>query len=336
MTKILVIQTAFLGDAVLTLPLIQELKRNNPDAQLSVLCIPSTTEIFESSAYVSETLSYDKHKTQRSIWSYIKLLFSIHKQEFVEVYSPHRSARSTLISFFSGAKKRVGFDKAALSFLYTTRVKYVLENHEVKRNLSLLSENLPKDWRVTPEIKITDKSIEKIDRLLKDIKKRIIAVAPGSVWQTKIYPKEHFIEVIKHLTATGYFIIMIGGKEDKSLCEAIKNKINENIISLAGILSISESIELLKRCILLISNDSAPTHLGMIADIPVLTIYCSTVPAFGFYPYNSKSKIVSLDGLSCKPCGIHGHNECPIKTFDCGYKLLPREVLSKFSEMQSV
>ena len=51
---------------------------------------------------------------------------------------------------------------------------------------------------------------------------------------------------------------------------------------------------------------------------PVLTIYCSTVPEFGFYPYNKKSSYISFNDLNCKPCGIHGYEKCPIKSFDCG------------------
>jgi heptosyltransferase II len=161
----------------------------------------------------------------------------------------------------------------------------------------------------------------------------IIAVAPGSVWKTKIYPKDYFIEIAETLVAEGKLVVLLGGQEDKVLCEEIKSKAVKNIHSVAGTLSIVESIELLKRCNALISNDSAPTHLGMIANIPVLTIYCSTIPEFGFYPYNSKSTYISLDGLKCKPCGIHGHNLCPIKTFECGYNLSPQKVLQKFSEI---
>lgn len=86
---------------------------------------------------------------------------------------------------------------------------------------------------------------------------------------------------------------------------------------------------------MLISNNSAPVYLGMCADIPVLTIYCYTVKNFGFYPYNDKSSCISYDDRYCKPCGIHGHDQCPVKTFDCGDKLLPETVISKLKEFLS-
>ena len=71
----------------------------------------------------------------------------------------------------------------------------------------------------------------------------------------------------------------------------------------------------------------------MIADIPTLTIYCSTIPQFGFYPYNKKSDYLSFNELNCKPCGIHGHDKCPINTFDCGYKLMPEMVIEKIAKL---
>ena len=73
--------------------------------------------------------------------------------------------------------------------------------------------------------------------------------------------------------------------------------------------------------------------MGMCADIPVLTLYCSTSYNFGFYPYNEKSSYLSYDDLFCKPCGIHGYNECPVGTFDCGFLLKPGIVISKIEKM---
>ena len=71
----------------------------------------------------------------------------------------------------------------------------------------------------------------------------------------------------------------------------------------------------------------------MCVDIPVLTIYCSTVPQFGFYPYNSKSKYISFSDLECKPCGIHGYSKCPLNTFDCAKLLKPETVLQAAKEL---
>jgi len=162
------------------------------------------------------------------------------------------------------------------------------------------------------------------------------AVAPGSVWNTKIYPANYFADVIRFLREKKYFVFLIGAAGEDSLCRQIEGQFISGVESVAGKLTVMESIALLKKASLLISNDSAPTHLGMIADIPIITIYCSTIPEFGFYPYNEQSRYVSLDGLKCKPCGIHGHKECPINTFECGIKLMPDTVISSVKEILKV
>ena len=130
-----------------------------------------------------------------------------------------------------------------------------------------------------------------------------------------------------------FFVVLVGGKDDISICMDIKKKFNDSVKSFAGELSIAESMELIRNCSLLICNDSAPTHMGMATGTPTLTIYCSTVPDFGFYPYTRNSSFISFDELTCKPCGIHGHNKCPIKTFDCGYKLNPERIIERINSM---
>ncbi|NJD23545.1 MAG: glycosyltransferase family 9 protein [Melioribacter sp.] len=333
--KILVIQTAFLGDAVLTLPMIQKLKDEFPSSEINVLCIPQTKELFDHSKSVNEIISYDKRGEQKSFLSFLKLIFLIRKKKYSHIYSPHRSFRSSIIVFLSGAKITAGFDNASISFVYGTRVKYIKEKHEVARNLDLIGfDTNDENWKILPIVEIDSALENDTAREIGNFtNKKIVAVAPGSVWKTKIYPRENYIEIIKYLIKKNYFVVLVGGKDDELLCNGIEKEFLESVKSFAGKLSIIESVSLLKKCSFLVSNDSAPTHLGMIANIPTLTIYCSTIPDFGFAPYNDKSKYVSFDDLSCKPCGIHGRNQCPIQTFDCGYKLLPQIVFSSLDKM---
>ncbi len=336
--KILIIQTAFLGDAVLTLPMIQKLKEMYQGSSLSVLCIPSTKEIFDNSSSVGEVIVYDKRNKQKSFLSFVKLIRQIREKKFSRIYTPHRSFRSSMMTLFSGTRVTFGFDISSCSFIYKTRVKYFSSKHEVARNLDLIQyDTSDENWKVLPSIDVPDVIAIRVERIIENFgSKTIIAVAPGSVWRTKIYPEEYFEELIKTLVGKNYTVVLIGSDDDEKLCRGIAENFGENVKSFAGKLSIVKSIALLKKCSLLISNDSAPTHLGMVANIPTLTIYCSTVPEFGFFPYNPGSKSISLNGLDCKPCGIHGHMECPIKTFDCGIKLLPGSVFNEVLELLPV
>jgi heptosyltransferase-2 len=336
--NILVIQTAFLGDAILTLPMIQVLKKKNSESKLDVLAIPSTKEIFSASPYVDDVIVVDKrvkHKSIRALNNFIK---ELRKKSYSKIYSPHRSFRSAYITIRMGVKETFGFDNSSLKYAYKNIVKYKQTDHEIQRNLELIGENTEGNkWKILPEIIIDEAEKNKVaDILLSDkIDTEFIAVAPGSVWETKRYPNEYFIEVIKSLVVKNEIVVLIGGDNDKFLCDEISFNLSNKVKNLAGKLSFTETIHLLRGAKLLITNDSAPTHMGMCADIPVLTIYCSTAPEFGFYPYNSKSNYLSYDKLECKPCGIHGYRECPVKTFDCGYKLLPNLILEEVEKIMS-
>jgi heptosyltransferase-2 len=233
-------------------------------------------------------------------------------------------------------RETFGYDNSALFHIYKNIIMYDSSKHEVQRNLDLVGFKYDdQSWRIIPEVISNQDSIEKITSFLKqnNLSDRFIAIAPGSVWNTKKYPADYFEVIIKHFVDRKIKVLLIGGENDQAITDDISSKFSDGVINSAGNFSIIESIELLKYARLLISNDSAPTHMGMCADTKVLTIYCSTVPDFGFYPYNKKSSSISFNDLKCKPCGIHGHDKCPIKTFDCAMKLLPDKVIVKVEEM---
>ncbi len=334
MEKILVVQTAFIGDAILTLPMIQKLVELVHDPKIDVLAIPSTAEIFSASPYVNEVIIYDK-KNEKSFSSLFRLSNSLKLKNYSRIYSPHRSFRTSLLVMNINVKETYGFSNSSFKHVYKNLIKYIPEHHEIQRNFDLIGFNYENDeWKVSPIIKIDQSAVNKVDIFVSNLKSKnnFIAMAPGSIWNTKKYPSEYIEEIIKYLSVRSYNVLLIGSEYDKTICEEIASKYN-NVISTAGKFTLLESIDLLKRTELLICNDSAPTHMGMCAEISVLTLYCSTSPNFGFYPYNNKSSFLSYDDLKCKPCGIHGKNECPLKTFECGYKLDPGVVISKIEEM---
>lgn len=337
MEKILIIQTAFIGDAILTLPMIQKLKEVNPDSHIDVIAIPSTKIIFEASPVVDNVIVLDKkgsHKSLLSIWKFAK---EIRSRNYSKLYSPHRSFRSSLITLLSEVRETFGFDNSALPHIYKYLAVYRNDFHEVRRNFELIGlKTNENNWKIKPELSVSKERLDSVENFIKEKGiKNFIAVAPGSVWETKKYPEAHFIELIYKISSYNFQIVLIGSEKDDDLCNRVVSASGQNVFSSAGEFNLIETAELLKRAELLVCNDSAPTHLGMAADIPVLTLYCSTVSSFGFYPYNSMSRFLSFDDLDCKPCGIHGYQECPIKTFECGYNLTPAQVTKVVEEMIS-
>jgi heptosyltransferase-2 len=267
-----------------------------------------------------------------------KFTNEIRNNGYTKIFSPHRSIRTSFIVMQSGVRDTHGFSNSAFFHVYKNVVEYKSNIHEVQRNLDLIGyEYSPESWKIVPKVNVNETSLQKVAQFItsNNINNKLIAIAPGSIWETKKYPEQYFKEIIKYFVDRTYKALIIGGDSDKDLCERLAVGYDTSVISTAGSFSTIESIELLKSVKLLLTNDSAPTHLGMCADIPVLTIYCSTIPDFGFYPYNKKSSYISFNDLSCKPCGIHGHEKCPISSFDCGYKLYPQIIISKMEELIS-
>lgn len=330
--RILVIQTAFLGDVLLTLPVAHHLKKINPAYKVSFLIKNELNQVREIYNGIDEYILIDKSKYLTSIFEVVKKI----KNRFDVVISPHRSARSALISYLSNSRIRISFDRASLNFLYSHLVTYRKELHEIQRNLSLLSyfkNNI--DWKEKIKLNLDDYIYNDKFMSWKTNKDKIVVIAPGTVWETKRYPEYYFSVVINKLIEDGFRVVLIGSNDDFEIGLKIEKNIKAQnyLLNLIGKLSLKESVSLINLSDLLICNDSAPTHMGVFTNTPVLTIYGSTVPEFGFYPFRNFDRIVQIENLYCKPCGIHGHKECPEKHFKCMIDLKPEIVYQNASEM---
>jgi heptosyltransferase-2 len=149
-----------------------------------------------------------------------------------------------------------------------------------------------------------------------------ITLAPASVWFTKQMPKSKWVAFLDQLPFEGN-IYLIGAPGDKALCdEIISSTQNTQCQNLCGSMSLLESAALMKDAVMNYANDSAPQHICSAMNAPVTTIYCSTVPEFGFGPLSSLSRVVEISKkLDCRPCGLHGHRSCPKGHFKCGLDL---------------
>ncbi len=322
-THILVFQTAFLGDVILTLPMIQLLHKKFPLAAIDVVTTPIASELLANHPAISTIIRYDKRKSQKGIAGILSLSKQLRLQQYDLAVVPHRSFRTSVVIALSGIKERIGFSTASGSMFYNHIVEYEKLNHEIDRNLSLVAplniiavrKELPSLYPSAADIAVIDKFL--FEREILD-HNSMIAIAPGSVWKTKRWLIERFSELSLLLANSGFEILIIGGKDDaalgKSIIETAKHK---KIHDATGKLSLLQSAEVIRRCKTLVTNDSAPLHIGVAMRTPVVAIFGATVPEFGFAPYGTNDIVVETKNLSCRPCAIHGGNECPIGTFVC-------------------
>lgn len=329
--RILVIQTAFIGDVILTLPLVQALKDFFAQSAIDIVVVPRSAEVCAHHPAISNIIRFDKGGSAGGIGGMIRMARDLRKTGYDLAIVPHRSLRSAMLAFLAGIPLRVGFNRSAGRFLFTSTVRYDSEAHEIERNLSLLEAyGIETPARILPHVYPGPAEKDIVDRLLPKEGSPFVAIAPGTVWNTKRWLKERFAALAGMLLAEGKKVVLIGGGDDAKLCEEIAALIGAGkVVNTAGKLSLLGSAELLRRCALLVCNDSAPLHLAVAVGTPVVAIFGATVPEFGFSPAGVHDEVVEVRGLSCRPCSSHGGDECPIKTFDCMVNITPERVMAK-------
>ena len=326
--RVLILQTAFLGDVVLATPMAESIKNSHPEWEVDFLTTPESGALLENNPNISRILTYDKNKSERGVKGFLSKISEIEAGAYDIALIPHRSIRSAALVRFAGIPQRVGFDKSAGYFLFTERVKYENELHEVERNLKLVESLNLSVSKVKPRLYPSSNDLKKSEKILKSsakLKNRpIIAIAPGSIWPTKRWPIDNYIELAGMLVKDGFGVVVLGGEKDKALFKKISM---EGVEVFAGTTTLLESAALLKKCEALVTNDSAPLHFAVAVDTPVVAIFGATAPKFGFYPYNSDDIVIERE-LPCRPCAIHGGMKCPIGTFECMLDIGAEEVFN--------
>jgi len=320
MEKILIIQTASIGDVILSTPLIEKLKYINNNAKIDLLIKKGNESLFINNPHLNQILIWDKRtKKYRNL---LKILFVIRESKYNLVVNIQRFASTGFLTVLSGANETIGFNKNPFSFFFSHRKPHKIKGkdivHEVERNLSLISHlNSVKKFDVKLYPSQRDYAYVSQYKTV-----RYICVAPASLWFTKQFPKEKWVEFFKKLEQN-IRVYLLGSKDDIDLSESIiKESGYKNAINLAGRLSFLESAALMRDAMMNFVNDSSPMHLASSVNAPVTAIFCSTIPEFGFGPLSENSAIIQVsEKLKCRPCGLHGYKKCPEHHFKCGLNI---------------
>lgn len=336
MTSSLVIQTSFLGDTVLTTPLIDELARRGP---VDVVTTPSSATLLANHPGIRAVVPYDKRKADRGVRGFLRLAGRLRRFQYDAAYLAQGSLRSAALAIAAGVTRRVGFASSAGRPLYTESVEYREDLHHAARLLglakpvALLSPNevRPRLYPGIPERAAVDRFLALHDAL--DSSVPLVALAPGSVWATKRWP--FYGELARELASRAR-VVVIGSLEDAPIAADVCETAGTGAFNATGVLTLLGSAELIRRCQALVTNDSAPQHLASAVGTPTLTIFGPTVPAFGFGPLAEGSATVGLDALPCRPCDRHGPRRCPLGHWKCMRDLTPRDVASRVLDILSL
>lgn len=327
----LVIQTSFLGDTVLTTPLIAELAERGP---VDVVVTPASAGLLANNPFIRKLFVYDKRGRDSGATGLLRLARAIerHAREAARdgparpaqpaeraAYLAQGSVRSASLALLAGYRRRVGFESSAGRILYTATVPYDRSAHHAERLWRLANHgpDAPAHEIQPPRLYPGEPERAAVAALLGavDDSRPLVALAPGSVWGTKRWP--YYPELASRI-AERCRIAIIGGSDDTEAARLITLAAGaQGVVDATGKLSLLASAELIGRADLLVTNDSSPQHLASAMATPTITIFGPTVPEFGFGPLAPHSTTLGHPSLPCRPCHHHGPPTCPLTHWKC-------------------
>jgi heptosyltransferase II len=332
--NVLVLQTSFLGDMVLTLPLITEIRRRFSVKKLSLMCTPLGKELLQDHPAIDEIIVDDK-KNQHRGWSGLQNQAALLRQrEFTIALTPHKSVRTAYLLYKAKIPQRIGFRQSKGWFFFHLRAERDPTRHDVERNLAILEplgvrvQDCAREIDLVPPPEVQNAVARKLRDLGVDAGKTAIGVNPGSVWPTKRWWMEGFAEFIDLVNARlDCQVLLFGGPEDADIVARLSERCAGTAVNLAGKFSLRELPAAIGRCQVFVTNDSGPMHIAVARKVPTVAIFCATTPDLGFYPYSANAIVVQKQ-LACRPCTTHGGRRCPLAHENCIRQIRPQTVLA--------
>ena len=318
--RILVLRYRFIGDTILTVPFLRNLRKAEPDAYIVWVVAPGSSEVVRGIPYVDElvywdpvTIHADSRGAHRTLTAKLAFIRQLRDKRFDKVYVLKRSLSSAIMAFLTGAPKRVGFNTEGRGLLLTTRVPYRHEQHEVQNFLDVLrADGVP----------VTDDHLEAwlsnderrfAERFLADAGippgMPLVAIHPFAANPQRAWHLDNFIELAGRIrTELGAQVIVFGGERDRGAIEPITAALASPPVFAIGSTSLRETMALLDRCAFLVCNDSGIMHLAAALGVPLIALFGPQSPV-KFGPWGKNCRVV-YEEFPCSPCRQKFFQEC--------------------------
>lgn len=331
---ILFVQTAFLGDLLLSIPTLKQLRKIYPHQEIHLVCRKGLGSIIKKFDLV-DIVHDDFASTKPTLGEWRRRFKG---KSFDLLLCPHESSRSRLLCMLTTAKVKIGYKFFLSKLVFTQSISRPKHLPETLRQMFLLKtidpelnkelSQLPLQFQTYNQVPKWSSMVmysdsqkrefkrELCERLNVDKSHAVVAIAPGSVWPTKRWPLEHFVEVAKDLIDQQKVVIIVGSKDEKPLGEEIQRRVPE-VMNLCGETSLATLSEVLGACNALVCNDSGSMHMAAVANTPIVSVFGPTVLEFGYQPWSNDFIVLEKKNLKCRPCSLHGGEKCPIGTHEC-------------------
>ena len=330
MTRILVVAPSWVGDALLSQPLLTLLKRRDPQATIDVLGPGWALPIFRRMPEVGETIESPFAHGELALRKRLHIGRQLRARHYDRAYVLPNSFKSALVPLFARIPERIGFVGEARRWLLTDARK--LDEHAlplmVERFAHLAA---PRGTRVAVELPHPRLHVDPMerDRLTAQLglvrPSRLICFCPGAEYgPAKRWPPHYFGELAAALAAEGSTVWIVGSSKERAIGEAIRESSAGVAVNLCGRTTLDQAVVLLSGANMVVTNDSGLMHVVAALDRPMVALYGSSSPAFT-PPLSRRAQILKLD-VPCSPCF---ERTCPLGHFDCMMKLMPDRVLAE-------
>ncbi len=373
--KILIIQTAFIGDALLSIPLLKNLKKFYPEAELTYLCRKGMGDLLSRLSLVNEVLEVDKSNSKN--FKAVQKRLKATKWDWI--ICPHESFRSQILVHGLVSPRKTSYKQMLNGVTFNERVERPMDLPEALRSVALLQvahpelktsfenfrkqndqlrkidfkisttlmeefglkradhKNIIRDFRKVPEEFSMEieyfaelrsrkrEPSEKVKAILNNVgNRKLYVIAPGSVWETKIWRREYYRQICEKLSKDA-FVLLIGGPPERALCADLLTGLS-NVYNAAGETSLWESAELLACSDQILTNDSGAMHLASLSSASLLAVFGPTILEQGYRPWNNHARTIEST-IYCRPCGKHGAKKCPLNNHACMKLVDPEHVM---------
>ena len=309
----------FIGDTILTVPFLRNLRRAEPEAYIAWVVAPGTAAVVQGIPYVDElifwdppTIHADSRGTHKTLADKLGFIRELRNRHFDTVYVLKRSFGSALMALLSGASSRIGFATEGRGFLLTKRVSYRHDQHEVQNFLDVLrADGVPvtddylESWP-------TDEENATVDTLLTSAGvapgARLLAVHPFASIVQRGWHHDDFVALMRELQCDGLVPVILGGDRDHDEAAAMAAQLDGPHVNLAGRCSIRQTMALLQRCSLFVGNDSGIMHLAAAAGVPLVALFGPQSP-LKFGPWGRRTTVI-YHAFPCSPCRQKFFTEC--------------------------
>jgi len=339
--RILVVRYRFIGDTLLTVPFLRNLRKAYPEAKIDMLVSPVSGELLEACPYIDNLIYFDttrKHRYEhkgdkkKSFWSYVKLLKS---NKYDKAYILKRSLSSAMLCAFAGIKQRIGFNTEGRGLLLTKRVSYDKNKHEVESFLEVLkADNIPVNDEYL-ELFVQENEHKEADEILAKsdigLKKVIVHATSGN--PKKQWKKEYFAEVIEKLiNEKDVQVYHLGAKSDKVIYDGIRGMIKAPLksepVNLCGEMDLNVSAAFISKMDLVFGNDSGTFHIAGALNVPTVVIY-GPMDYKKWRVWNKNTKALSTN-IPCYPCNLK--TKCK-NDYACLEQITPEIAINFIDEM---